>query len=261
MSIIRFGSVREKTQSNGKTCLSARAGSNSCFFSCLAFLYTQGRIGRKARPIPDPRPGSRADSLQVPFLRLDQQPIRGDDRGPDPRQHGIFQWLHDEYGMKLDVYSLDVGNIDDGPYTAASVVSFPIIMDAGFPGVQGPISARLRALVRKAAGFGGRLGVWMARTASATLPRRKGPHGHADLALPGRRLHRFKFDAVAGQLRPEKQIPSAGPSKPVGPIARSHCPEHRVKLGAAEGVATVSLWKASRLISTFSCQQRDGRPP
>jgi len=30
----------------------------------------------------------------------------------------FFKWLHDEYGMVLDVYSLDVGNIDDGPFTA-----------------------------------------------------------------------------------------------------------------------------------------------
>ena len=30
----------------------------------------------------------------------------------------FFRWMHDEYGMILDVYLLDVGNIDDGPYTA-----------------------------------------------------------------------------------------------------------------------------------------------
>ena len=30
----------------------------------------------------------------------------------------FFQWLYDEYGMVLDIYSLDVGNIDDGPVTA-----------------------------------------------------------------------------------------------------------------------------------------------
>ena len=74
----------------------------------------------------------------------------------------FFQWLHDEYGMVLDIYALDVGNIDDGPYTAGVGRLIPYHygtmqseeFKSQFPNGFMP-------LVNKAAGFGGRLAVWM----------------------------------------------------------------------------------------------------
>ncbi len=158
----------------------------------------------------------------------------------------FFQWLHDEYGMSLDAYSLDVGNIDDGPYTAGVGRLIPRhygTLDspefkAQFPRGFGP-------LVEAASRFGGRLGVWM------------GPDGFGD--TPGEedarsgmllRLCRdfnfiaFKFDAVAGQLRPEKQeafrraIEACRAARPDLIVQN-----HRVKLGSAADAATVYLWE------------------
>jgi hypothetical protein len=158
----------------------------------------------------------------------------------------FFQWLHDEFGMSLDVYALDVGNIDDGPYTAGVGRLIPYHygnlksdeFKTQFPGGFTP-------LVKKAAGFGGRLGVWM------------GPDGFGNTADEERaRLDMlvslcrdynfiaFKVDAVAGQLRPEKQQVFLQAVK----TCRSFCPDlmvlnHRVNFGAAEPVVTTSLWE------------------
>ena len=62
----------------------------------------------------------------------------------------FFEWLHDEFGMRLDIYAFDAGAIDGAASTAprsrrGSSASFP----RGF----GP-------LVAAAARFGCRLGMW-----------------------------------------------------------------------------------------------------
>ena len=158
----------------------------------------------------------------------------------------FFRWLHDEYGMGLDIYALDVGNIDDGPYTAGVGRLIPYHygnFDAGefatkFPNGFAP-------LVKKAASFGCRLGIWL------------GPDGFGE--TPGDEKKRtellvsfcrdfnfisFKLDAVAGDLRPEKQDALIRTIE----ACRSYCPDllvlnHRVKLGKALPYATTSLWE------------------
>jgi hypothetical protein len=70
----------------------------------------------------------------------------------------FFQWLHDEYGMDLDIYSLDVGNIDDGPYTAGVGRLIPYhygTLDS--PEFKAQFPRGFAPLVEKAARFGGRL--------------------------------------------------------------------------------------------------------
>ena len=158
----------------------------------------------------------------------------------------FFQWLHDEYGLKLDVYSLDVGNIDDGPYTAGVGRLIPYhygTLDteefkAQFPRGFAP-------LVKKAAGFGGRLGVWMGPDGFGDTPEEE--KARLDMLVSLCRDHNFiafKFDAVAGQLRPEKQDFFRRAIE----ACRVFCPDlivqnHRVKLGAADGAASISLWE------------------
>ena len=158
----------------------------------------------------------------------------------------FFQWMHDEFGMVLDVYSLDVGNIDDGPYTAGVGRLIPAhygTMESEQFKRQFPRG--FRPLVDKAAAFGCRLGIWL------------GPDGFGDTPAASRRradmlvsLCRdynfllFKLDSVAGTLRPEKQQTLVEALK----TCRSHCPDlivlnERLDLGKAAPYATTSLWE------------------
>ena len=63
----------------------------------------------------------------------------------------FFQWLHDEYGMVLDIYAFDAGAIDAPEYYGSTGTrKFKQQFPEGFG-----------TLARQAAGFGGRLGVWL----------------------------------------------------------------------------------------------------
>jgi hypothetical protein len=158
----------------------------------------------------------------------------------------FFQWLHDEYGLTLDVYSLDVGNIDDGPYTAGVGRLIPHhygTLDSEEFKAQFPRG--FAPLVKKAAGFGGRLGVWMGPDGFGDTPEEE--KARLDMLVSLCRDHNFiafKFDAVAGQLRPEKQDVFRRAME----ACRVYRPDllvqnHRVKLGSAAGVESVSLWE------------------
>jgi hypothetical protein len=153
----------------------------------------------------------------------------------------FFKWLHDEYGMLLDVYSLDVGNIDDGPYTAGVGRLIPAHygtleseeFKAQFPRGFGP-------LVEKAASFGCRLGIWLGPDGFGDTPAEE--RQRTDMLVALCRDYSFlllKLDAVAGPLRPEKQDALINALR----ACRVHCPDlivlnERVELGKAEPYAT-----------------------
>jgi hypothetical protein len=158
----------------------------------------------------------------------------------------FFRWLHDEFGMNLDVYSLDVGNIDDGPYTAGVGRLIPYhygTLDS--PEFKAQFPHGFAPLVKKAAGFGARLGVWMGPDGFGDTPEEE--KARTDMLVSLCRddhFIAFKFDAVGGQLRPEKQEAFRRAIE----ACRVFCPDlivqnHRVKLGSAADVATVSLWE------------------
>jgi hypothetical protein len=147
----------------------------------------------------------------------------------------FFQWLHDEYGMVLDIYAFDAGNID-GPRISGSMQSD--LFHKQFPHGFGPIQ-------QKAAGFGARLGVWL------------GPDGFGNTAEQERartetlvslcrdfHFELFKIDAVGGQLRPEKQDAFIR----MMTECRKYSPDlillnHRLQLGKALPYATTFLWE------------------
>ncbi|UCD75641.1 MAG: hypothetical protein JSV91_01745 [Phycisphaerales bacterium] len=160
----------------------------------------------------------------------------------------FFKWLHDEYGMALDVYSLDVGNIDDGPYTAGVGRLIPahygsldsIEFRQQFPRGFGP-------LVERAASFGCRLGIWLGPDGFGETPEQE--RARTEMLI---RLCRdynfimFKLDSVAGELPADKQPPLARALK----ACREICPDlivlnERIKLGEAEPYATTSLWEGA----------------
>ena len=118
----------------------------------------------------------------------------------------FFRWMHDEYGMELDVYLLDVGNIDDGPYTAGVGRLIPDHLGGlqsesfieQFPDGFGPLRD-------KAAESGCRLGIWLGPDGFGDSPEEERARSRMYLTLC-RDYHfaMFKLDSVAGELRPEK---------------------------------------------------------
>ncbi len=174
----------------------------------------------------------------------------------------FFQWLHDEYGMVLDIYALDVGNIDDGPYTAGVGRLIPYHygtmqseeFKSQFPNGFMP-------LAKRAVGFGGRLAVWMGPDGFGSTEEEE--KARIDMLVSLCRdfnFIAFKIDAVAGQLRPEKQeIFKQAINK-----CRAYAPDlmilnHRVNFGDAEPVVTTTLWEGvETYIDVFMPNDRTG---
>jgi hypothetical protein len=108
----------------------------------------------------------------------------------------FFKWLHDEYGMVLDIYAFDAGNIEKEEYLNSGKTSkFEIQFPHGF----GPIA-------EKAAAMGTRLGVWDAPDRFGSTPQDEKKRIDYMVSLC-RDFHfeLFKFDAMGGDLRNEKQ--------------------------------------------------------
>jgi hypothetical protein len=146
----------------------------------------------------------------------------------------FFKWLHDEYGMVLDIYAFDAGTID-GPkyYGSMDTEKFKKQFPNGF-----------KPIYEKAASFGCRLGIWL------------GPDGFGDTAETEQaridmlvtlckdyEFQLFKIDAVCGQLREEKQDAFAR----LMTECRKYSPDlivlnHRLNLGTAAPYATTFLW-------------------
>lgn len=146
----------------------------------------------------------------------------------------FFKWLHDEYGMKLDIYAFDAGNID-GPqyYGSMDSAKFKAQFPRGF-----------KPVYDYAKSFDCRLGIWLGPDGFGDSPAEEqaridmlvGLCRDYDFAL-------FKMDAVCGQLRPEKRDAFAR----LMTECRKHSPDlillnHRLDLGDAVSHATTFLW-------------------
>jgi hypothetical protein len=149
----------------------------------------------------------------------------------------FFKWLHDEYGMQLDIYAFDAGNID-GPqyYGRTDTDKFKAQFPRGFV-----------PIYQLAKSFDCRLGVWL------------GPDGFGDTPVEEQArinmlaglcrdydFELFKMDAVCGQLRSEKQAAFAR----LMIECRNYSPDlillnHRLKLGTAQDYATTFLWEGA----------------
>ncbi|MCH7228810.1 hypothetical protein [Haloferula sp. A504] len=150
---------------------------------------------------------------------------------------GFFQWLHDEYGMVLDLYAFDAGAVDAPQYYGRpDTRKFRTQFPDGF----GPAA-------RMAEGFGGRLGVWLGPDGFGDTDEEK--QARIDFLVSLCRddnVELFKMDAVCGQLRDEKQPALIELMKE----ARKHQPDlimlnHRLNLGPAEPYATTFLWEGA----------------
>lgn len=151
----------------------------------------------------------------------------------------FFQWMNDEYGMKLDIYAFDAGAIDGaGFYGSMKSDRFKRRFPNGF----GPIA-------EKAAKFGCRLGIW------------GGPDGFGETEEDAQErietmvslcrdynFQLFKFDSVCGNLRPEKIKYFIK----MMTECRKYSPDlillnHRLQLGEGLPHATTFLWEGMEM--------------
>jgi len=147
----------------------------------------------------------------------------------------FFQWLHDEYGMVLDIYNISAGTIDKaGRYGSMDSEEFR----RNFPNGFGPIYEKAKAM-------GTRLSTWGGPDGFGDTPEEE--QARIDMIVSLCRDYDFillKFDSVVGQLRAEKQDAFAR----MMTECRKHTPDlillnHRLDLGEAAAHATTSLWR------------------
>jgi len=147
----------------------------------------------------------------------------------------FFQWLQNEYGMKLDIYAFDAGAIDGKRFYGSRKSDR---FKQQFPNGFGPV-------YEKAKNLGIRLGVWggpdgfgnNAEEEKARIEEMTGLCRDYNWAL-------FKFDAVCGPLRPEKEAAFIKMMKE----CRQYSPDlillnHRLGLEKAQQYATTFLWE------------------
>lgn len=149
----------------------------------------------------------------------------------------FFKWLHDEYGMNLDIYAFDAGNID-GPqyYGSMDTDKFKAQFPRGF-----------KPIYELAKSFNCRLGIWLGPDGFGDTPAEE--QARIDMLAGLCRDYQFelfKMDAVCTQLRPEKRDAFAR----LMIECRKYSPDlillnHRLNLGDAKKYATTFLWEGA----------------
>jgi hypothetical protein len=150
---------------------------------------------------------------------------------------GFFAWLRDTYGMQLDIYAWDAGNLDGaGGYGSMGSERFK----ANYPHGWKPIADR-------AAAIGCRLGLWGGPDGYGDTPEKAAARRELLVSLC-RDLHfeLFKFDGVCGQLRKDKQDEFVATM--IG--CRTYSPDlivlnHRLNLGKGLPYVTTNLWEGA----------------
>lgn len=145
----------------------------------------------------------------------------------------FFRWLHDEYGLELDIYAFDAGTIDGKNfYGSTKSERFRRQFPRGF----GPVANAAKEMDT-------RLGVWGGPDGFGDTPEEEAARIEDLVSLCrdfGFEL--FKMDAVCGQLRPEKY----GAFDRMMTACREHSPDlillnHRLDLGPAVRHSTTFL--------------------
>ncbi len=108
----------------------------------------------------------------------------------------FFKWLNDEYGMKLDIYAYDAGAIDGaGHYGSVYSAKFKSQFPNGFQ----PMYALAEV-------SGTRLGIWGGPDGFGDTPLEEAARTEMMVSLcRDYKFELFKFDAVCGNLRDNKQ--------------------------------------------------------
>jgi hypothetical protein len=108
----------------------------------------------------------------------------------------FFRWLHDEYGMVLDIYAFDAGAIDGAGYTGSD-------HSAKF---KGQFPRGFSPLAKVAGEMGTRFGIWGGPDGFGNSQEEENERIGMMVSLcRDYRFELFKFDAVCGDLRNNKQ--------------------------------------------------------
>ena len=108
----------------------------------------------------------------------------------------FFAWLKSEYGMQLDIYAFDAGAIDGKRfYGSVNSERFKKQFPFGFD-----------SIYHKASSLGTRLGVWSGPDGFGNTPEEEKLRTEQMVGLcKDYNFALFKFDAVCGPLRKEKE--------------------------------------------------------
>jgi len=146
----------------------------------------------------------------------------------------FFEWLKKEYGMQLDIYAFDAGAID-GKRFYGNIHSARFKKQ--FPNGFNPI-------YRRASQLGIRLGIWGGPDGFGNTPEQEKARTVQMVNLcKNYHFELFKFDAVCGPLRPEKEDAFIKMMQQ----CRKYSPDlillnHRLGLNKAKPYATTYLW-------------------
>jgi len=146
----------------------------------------------------------------------------------------FFEWLHNEYGMTLDIYVISAGAID-GPQRYGTMTEDRF--KANFPKGWGHIYEKAKAMDT-------RLATWLGPDGFGDTPEEE--KTRRDMIVKLCKDYNFallKMDSVCSRLRESKQEAL----KKTLIECRKHCPDmillnHRLNLGVAEPYATTFLW-------------------
>ncbi len=147
----------------------------------------------------------------------------------------FFRYLREQYGMQLDIYAWDAGNLDGARGTYADFTT-------GKLAAQYPNGYKPCADVAREEGI--RLGVWGGADGYGDTPAEENARRELIVSLcRDLGFGLFKFDTVCGSLRPEKRDAFAKTMEE----CRKYVPDlvllnHRNNLGEAEVYATTFLW-------------------
>lgn len=157
----------------------------------------------------------------------------------------FFRWLHDEYGMILDIYAFDAGAIDGKRFYGR--------MDSDrfreqFPNGFSPIYKNAKTM-------GTRLGIWGGPDGFGDTPEEEQARIEQMVSLcRDFEFALFKFDSVCGPLRAEKEDAFIR----MMTECRQHSPDlilliHRLGFKRAQAYATTFLWEGKETyIDVFS---------
>jgi hypothetical protein len=145
----------------------------------------------------------------------------------------FFKWLHDTYGLQLDIYAFDAGNIDGSLYYGSMKSDR---FKQNFP-------ENFKNVSRFAASMGTKLGMWGGPDGFGDTPETASERTETIVSLF--RDYNFgllKLDGVCGPLRPEKY----GEFEAMMRQVRHYAPDmillnHRLQLGSGERYATTFL--------------------
>ena len=112
------------------------------------------------------------------------------------RNLDFFKWLHDEYGMVLDIYAFDAGAIDGAGYYGSNLS----------PKFKAQFPNGLSGLTDKASQIGTRFGIWGGPDGFGNTAEEENQRIGMMVSLcRDHKFELFKFDAVCGDLRNDKQ--------------------------------------------------------